>query len=56
MATAPLRKDAARNWQRIVEVGRHLVNDGVPLQLNEVARLAGVGVATVSSRASGVGK
>jgi AcrR family transcriptional regulator len=47
MATAPLRKDAARNWQRIVEVGRHLVNDGVPLQLNEVARLAGVGVATV---------
>ena len=47
MATAPLRKDAARNWQRIVEVGRQLVDDGVPLQLNEVARLAGVGVATV---------
>jgi AcrR family transcriptional regulator len=47
MATAPLRKDAARNWQRIVEVGRRLVDDGVPLQLNEVARLAGVGVATV---------
>jgi AcrR family transcriptional regulator len=47
MATAPLRKDAARNWQRIVEVGRQLVDDGVPLQLNDVARLAGVGVATV---------
>jgi AcrR family transcriptional regulator len=47
MATAPLRKDAARNWQRIVEVGRRLVDDGVPLQLNDVARLAGVGVATV---------
>jgi AcrR family transcriptional regulator len=47
MTTAPLRKDAARNWQRIVEVGRQLVDDGVPLQLNDVARLAGVGVATV---------
>ena len=47
MATAPLRKDAARNWQRIVDVGRQLVDDGVPLQLNDVARLAGVGVATV---------
>jgi AcrR family transcriptional regulator len=47
MTTAPLRRDAARNWQRIVEVGRELVDAGVPLQLNEVARLAGVGVATV---------
>jgi AcrR family transcriptional regulator len=47
MATAPLRKDAARNWERIIVVGRRLVDDGVPLQLNEVARLAGVGVATV---------
>ena len=47
MTTAPLRTDAARNWQRIVEVGRRLVDDGVPLQLNDVARLAGVGVATV---------
>lgn len=44
---APLRKDAARNWQRIVEVARQLVDDGAPLQLNDVARLAGVGVATV---------
>ena len=47
MTTAPLRKDAARNGQRIVEVARQLVDDGVPLQLNEVARLTGVGVATV---------
>jgi AcrR family transcriptional regulator len=47
MAMAPLRKDAARNWQQIVEVGRQLVDDGIPLQLNDVARLAGVGVATV---------
>jgi len=47
MTTAPLRKDAARNWRRIVEVARQLVDDGVPLQLNDVARLAGVGVATV---------
>ncbi|MEH0573335.1 MULTISPECIES: TetR/AcrR family transcriptional regulator [Streptomyces] len=47
MTTAPMRKDAARNWQRIVDVGRQLVDDGTPLQLNEVARLAKVGVATV---------
>src|ERR1700742_2340763 len=47
MATAPLRRDAARNWERIVAVGRQLAADGVPLQLNEVARLAGVGGATV---------
>jgi AcrR family transcriptional regulator len=47
MATAPLRKDAARNWQRIVAVGRQLADDGDALQLNDVARLAGVGVATV---------
>lgn len=47
MTTAPLRRDAARNWQAIVDVGRELVQQGVPLQLNEVARLAGVGVATV---------
>lgn len=47
MTTTPLRRDAARNWQRIVGVGRQLVDDAVPLQLNDVARLAGVGVATV---------
>jgi AcrR family transcriptional regulator len=43
----PLRKDAARNRQRIIEIGRKLVADGTPIQLNEVARAAGVGVATV---------
>ncbi|MGI5423175.1 TetR/AcrR family transcriptional regulator [Streptomyces sp. CA-179760] len=42
-----MRKDAARNWQRIVDVGRQLVEDGVPLQLNDVARLAKVGVVNV---------
>lgn len=44
---SPLRKDAVRNRQRIIEIGRQLVADGTPIQLNEVARAAGVGVATV---------
>lgn len=47
MTTAPLRKDAARNWHRIVEIGRRHVDDGTPIQLNDVARAASVGVATV---------
>ncbi|GAA2606704.1 TetR/AcrR family transcriptional regulator [Paractinoplanes durhamensis] len=47
MTTAPLRKDAARNWHRIVEVGRRMVDEGTPIQLNDVARAAEVGVATV---------
>jgi AcrR family transcriptional regulator len=47
MTTPPLRKDAARNWNRIVAVARGLVNEGTPLHLNDVARLAGVGVGTV---------
>src|ERR1051325_7893983 len=47
MTTAPMRKAAARNGQRIVDVGRQLVDDGTPRQRNEVARLAKVGVATV---------
>src|SRR3712207_3163298 len=47
MTTAPLRKDAARNWQRIVDVGRRLVDQETPIQLNDVARAASVGVATV---------
>ncbi|MEE1764763.1 MULTISPECIES: TetR/AcrR family transcriptional regulator [unclassified Streptomyces] len=47
MTSAPMRKDAARNRQRIVDVARRLVDDGTPLQLNDVARLTGVGVATV---------
>lgn len=47
MTGPALRKDAARNRRRIVEIGRELVSDGTPIQLNEVARTAGVGVATV---------
>ena len=47
MVTAPLRKDAARNWRRIVEVGRQWVDAETPIQLNDVARAADVGVATV---------
>ncbi|WP_405526002.1 TetR/AcrR family transcriptional regulator [Streptomyces avidinii] len=47
MATTPLRKDAARNWERIVAVARTLVDEGTPMQLNDVARRAGLGVGTV---------
>ncbi|MFJ9821749.1 TetR/AcrR family transcriptional regulator [Streptomyces sp. NPDC101151] len=47
MTTTPLRKDAARNWQRIVAVARDLVDEGTPLQLNDVARRVGLGVGTV---------
>lgn len=43
----PLRKDAARNWDRIVAVARELVDEGTPLQLNDVARRAGLGVGTI---------
>ncbi|WP_033342080.1 TetR/AcrR family transcriptional regulator [Catenuloplanes japonicus] len=42
-----MRKDAARNWQLIVDTGRRFVDEGTPMQLNEVARAASVGVATV---------
>lgn len=45
--TTPLRKDAARNWDRIVGVARALVDQGTPLQLNDVAGRAGLGVGTV---------
>lgn len=47
MTTTPLRKDAARNWERIVAVARELVDQGTPLQLNDVARRTGLGVGTV---------
>lgn len=47
MTTAPLRKDAARNWERIVAVARALVDENTPLQLNDIARRAGMGVGTV---------
>ncbi|MFD4668304.1 TetR/AcrR family transcriptional regulator [Lentzea sp. NPDC058450] len=43
----PQRKDAARNWEHIVGVARELVDEGTPLQLNDVARRAGLGVGTV---------
>ncbi|HEX7307699.1 TetR/AcrR family transcriptional regulator [Lentzea sp.] len=43
----PQRKDAARNWDRIVTVARELVDEGTPLQLNDVARRAELGVGTV---------
>lgn len=45
--TVTLRRDAAQNWQQIVDAGRLLLRDGAPLRLNEVARAASVGVATV---------
>ncbi|MET8357301.1 TetR/AcrR family transcriptional regulator [Micromonospora sp. NPDC005171] len=47
MSTSPLRKDAAQNRRHIVETARRYVADGKPLQLNDVARTASVGVATV---------
>jgi len=47
MTTTQLRKDAARNWDRIVAIARDLVDQGTTLQLNDVARRAGVGVGTV---------
>ncbi|MFG1644074.1 TetR/AcrR family transcriptional regulator [Amycolatopsis sp. NPDC049252] len=47
MTSTPLRKDAARNWERIVETARRYVDEGKPLQLNDVARAASIGVATV---------
>ncbi|MBZ6102067.1 TetR/AcrR family transcriptional regulator [Streptomyces olivaceus] len=47
MSTPPLRKDAAQNRQRIIEVARRYVDDGRLLQLNDVARTASIGVATV---------
>lgn len=42
-----LRSDAARNRERILGAARELADDGSALQLNAVARAAGVGVATV---------
>lgn len=47
MSTPRLRKDAAQNRRRIVEIARRYVDDGRPLQLNDVARTASIGVATV---------
>jgi len=41
------RRDAARNWQNIVDTGRAFLDEDRPLRLNEVAREASIGVATV---------
>ncbi|WP_249998874.1 TetR family transcriptional regulator [Actinoplanes sp. M2I2] len=41
------RRDAARNWQHIVDTGRAFLAADRPLRLNEVAREASIGVATV---------
>lgn len=43
----PLRRDAHRNRERILEAARALRSDGDPLQLNAVAHRAEVGVGTV---------
>lgn len=50
-APAALRVDAARNQDRIVEAaGRAFEQDGPGVSLEEIARRAGVGVATVYRR------
>lgn len=47
MTTSRIRKDAARNWQHIVDTARRFVDEGEDLRLNDVARVASIGVATV---------
>jgi AcrR family transcriptional regulator len=42
-----LRRDAARNRERVLIAGRAALDSGETLQLNEIARIAGVGVGTV---------
>jgi AcrR family transcriptional regulator len=47
----PLRRDAERNRQRILEVAREaFADDGLAVTLDEIARRAGVGVGTVYRR------
>ncbi|SBV27107.1 transcriptional regulator, TetR family [Micromonospora krabiensis] len=41
------RRDAARNWQHIIDTGRAFLAAQRPLRLNDVAREASIGVATV---------
>jgi AcrR family transcriptional regulator len=41
------RRDATRNWQTILDTGRTFLDEDRPLRLNEVAREASIGVATV---------
>ena len=47
MLVTVTRRDAARTWQHIVDTGRAFLTDDRPLRLNEVAREASIGVATV---------
>jgi AcrR family transcriptional regulator len=50
-STRPLRADAARNAERIVRAGRAaFLESGADVALEEVARRAGVGVATLYRR------
>ena len=50
-ADRPLRRDAERNRQRILEVAREaFAEDGLAVTLDEIARRAGVGVGTVYRR------
>ena len=47
-ASKPLRKDAARNRERILEAARDLFRErGLSASLNEIAHHAGVGVGTM---------
>ncbi|HEV7883468.1 MAG TPA: helix-turn-helix domain-containing protein [Solirubrobacteraceae bacterium] len=47
----PLRRDAERNRQRIIEAAREaFAEDGLAVTLDEIARRAGVGVGTVYRR------
>jgi AcrR family transcriptional regulator len=47
----PLRRDAERNRQRILEVAREaFAEDGLAVTLDEIARRAGLGVGTVYRR------
>jgi AcrR family transcriptional regulator len=49
--TRPLRRDAERNRQRIVEAARAaFAEEGLAVTLDEIARRAGVGVGTVYRR------
>lgn len=54
MSTAmerPLRADAARNRQLIIDAARELfAEEGIDVTLDDVARRAGVGVGTVYRR------
>ena len=46
----PLRKDAERNRQRILQAAAEVFTDGLEATLDDVAHHAGVGVATVYRR------